>query len=146
MGFKFALWGITDALESERNLRIHFAVASLIVLFALVYNITSTQWAILIMDIAFVFTAELFNTAIEKAVDTATTEWKRTAMIAKDAAAGGVLIAAAASIAVGVCLFGNIPRIMKTLNIIFTTPSLMVLGIVMVIADILLIIGGKNVE
>ncbi len=144
--FYYAFSGIASAFKSERNLRIHFAVANLIVVFAAVYGISRTEWAILILDIASVFSAELVNTGIESAVDTATSEKKDSARLAKDAAAGGVLVLAMASVAVGICLFGNLEGIWAALVRVFTTPGLLVLFIILGAIDIKLVFGGKNVK
>ena len=68
---------------------------------------------VLVLTMAFVVAAELFNTAIESAVDLVTTEYHPLAKAAKDAAAGGVLVAAFSSVIVGLIIFG--PRIWSEL-------------------------------
>lgn len=115
-----ALCGIKDACREERNLRFHFAAGVMVCVFAAFYGLNKTEWAVLILTISAVITAELFNTGIERAVDTATDEIKESAKLAKDSAAAAVLCSAIGAAAVGVCLFGDIKKITYTLINIFT--------------------------
>ena len=78
-----------------------------IIVFAYFYKLTATQWAILLLTICVVFCAEMTNTAIENAVNTATTDYSPYAKISKNAAAGAVLFAAIFSVIVGCFLFLN---------------------------------------
>ena len=103
------------------------------------------EWAILTVCIFAVISAELFNTAVERAVDTATSEIKPTAKLAKDAAAGAVLMICICSVIVGIYLFGDFTRIGSTLVHIFTEPKILIPCLVLGIFDVVfLIFGGKN--
>ena len=145
MSFKYAISGILSAIKSERNLRFHMVIANLIAVFAYFYGLSRVEWAVLVLTAFAVISAELFNTALEAAVDTATEEIKKSAKLAKDAAAGSVLVLAIAALLVGVCLFGNVSRISDTLIHIFTTPKILVPCLVLGILDIIfLVFGGKN--
>ena len=145
MSFYHALQGIWNSVIREAHLRFHIMIAVLISIFAYFYGISRVEWAVLILTIASVISAELFNTAIEQAVNTATEEIKPSAKLAKDAAAGAVLVLAVFSIFVGICLFGNGDRILATLKTVFTTVKILV---PCVLAGFLLLIfvicGGKN--
>ncbi|GIP51694.1 hypothetical protein J42TS3_07290 [Paenibacillus vini] len=77
------------------------------ILAALFFRLPVRDLALLLLVISVVITAELLNTAIEAAVDLATPEWHRLAKIAKDAAAGAVLVAAAFAVLIGILLFYN---------------------------------------
>lgn len=149
MSFYHAVEGIWAAVRTEAHLRFHIAVANLIVIFASFYGLTRAEWAVLTIMISIVISAELMNTAVERAVDTATRERVPSAKLAKDAAAGAVLVSAAASIAVGICLFGNCGRIAETLVRIFTAPRITAVCLTVGIADILFVCcfgkkKGKN--
>lgn len=145
MSFWYAISGIISAIKSEKNLRFHIVIANLVAVFAYFYGISKQQWAVLILTAFAVISAELFNTAIEKAVDTATDEIKESAKFAKDASAGAVLVLAIASLFVGVCLFGDIARIGETLVHIFTHPKILIPCLLLGALDIVfLIFGGKN--
>lgn len=145
MSFYHALEGFFWAVRGEKNLRVHIAIANLIVVFAYFYGLSRLGWTALILCIGLVISAELFNTGIEKAVDTATGEINPIAKIAKDTSAAGVLVLAVTSLFVGVCLFGDLERIFATLIHIFTNAKILVPCLVLGILDILfLIFGGKN--
>ena len=111
--------GFLHAASCERNLRFHLCTANLICLFAGFFGISKTEWAILFIAIMAVLTAELFNTAIERAVDTATDDFCESAKHAKDASAAAVLVAAVFAIVCGTCLFGDFRKIQIALCKIF---------------------------
>ncbi|MDD6214989.1 MAG: diacylglycerol kinase family protein [Firmicutes bacterium] len=147
MSFLYALEGIIASVKSERNLRFHIAIANLIMVFAYFYEISAEKWAILILQISAVISAELINTAVERAVDTATDKILPSAKIAKDAAASAVLVFAAGAVAVGVCLFGSVDRIGETLLHIFTDIKILVPCLALGVLDIFFVVhGGKNVK
>jgi diacylglycerol kinase (ATP) len=105
--FNYAFEGIIHVLRTQRNLRIHFAIAVLVLVLALVVNVTKLELIALLLSIAFVLIAEMLNTAIEAAIDIATTSFDPMAKLAKDIAAGAVLIAAVNALAVGYLVFSN---------------------------------------
>jgi len=145
MSFRYAIEGIIAAIKSEAHLRFHLVIANLIAVFAKVYGISKMEWAILTICIFAVISAELFNTAVERTVDTATEEIKPTAKLAKDAAAGAVLMLCLCSVIVGIYLFGDFTRIGSTLVHIFTEPKILIPCLVLGIFDVVfLIFGGKN--
>lgn len=145
--FKNAFFGIVNSLKSEMNMRVHFSVANLIVIFAYFFGLSNIEWAILLLTIAMVIGAELMNTGIENAVDTATDEICEQARRAKDASAGAVLLCAIFSVVIGVMLFFDIDRIINTLSYIFLNPLVLVICLVIGILDVLYVIfgGEKNV-
>ena len=145
MSFRYAIEGIISAIKGEAHLRFHIVIANLIAVFAYVYEISKVDWAILTVSIFAVISAELFNTAIERAVDTATAEIKPTAKLAKDAAAGAVLVLCICAVLVGVYLFGDVVKIVATLIHIFTEPKILIPCLVLGVLDVVfLIFGGKN--
>lgn len=145
MSFRYAIEGIISAVRSEVHLRFHLIIANLIAVFAKVYGISKIEWAILTVLIFAVISAELFNTSVEKAVDTATDDIKPTAKLAKDAAAGAVLVLCICAVICGIYLFGDIGRIGETLVHIFTEPKILIPCLILGISDILfLVFGGKN--
>jgi diacylglycerol kinase (ATP) len=105
--FNYAFEGIIHVLRTQRNLRIHFAVAFLVLVLALIANVTKLELIALLIAIAFVLIAEMLNTAIEAAIDIATTSFDPMAKLAKDIAAGAVLIASINALAVGYLVFSN---------------------------------------
>ena len=105
--FNYAFEGIIHVLRTQRNLRIHFAIAVVVLVAALYFDVTKIELIALLLSIAFVLIAEMINTAIESAIDTATTSFDPHAKLAKDIAAGAVLIASVNAVAVGYIVFAR---------------------------------------
>jgi diacylglycerol kinase (ATP) len=105
--FNFAFEGIIHVLRTQRNLRIHFAIAFAVLVFALIVDVTKMELIALLISVTFVLIAEMLNTAVEAAIDIATTSFDPMAKLAKDIAAGAVLIAAMNAIAVGYIVFSG---------------------------------------
>ena len=105
--FNFAIEGVVHVLRTQRNLRIHFAVAVVVLVLAVVVGVSKIELIVLLIAIAFVLVAEMINTAIEGAIDAATTSFDPMAKLAKDIAAGAVLIASVTAVAVGYLVFAG---------------------------------------
>lgn len=111
LSFKYAITGIIETIKLERNMRIHIFIMLLVIVFGIILKISVLEWIICIILFALVLAGELFNTAIENAVDIIMPERHDKAKIAKDAAAGAVLILAIASAVVGLIIF--VPKILE---------------------------------
>ncbi|HTK12048.1 MAG TPA: diacylglycerol kinase family protein [Ktedonobacteraceae bacterium] len=105
VGFKYAFRGIWYALRTQRNARVHVAIALLAILIGLLLHISTLEFALLVVMISVVFIAEMFNTAIELCVDLASPGYHPLAKFAKDVAAGAVLLSALLAIVVGLLIF-----------------------------------------
>lgn len=105
--FKFSISGIFYAISTQRNLKIQLVFACIAILLGIFLKISYIEWALLVLTIMFVFFAEMVNTAIESVVDLCTEEFNEKAKIAKDVAAGAVLITSINSIIIGILIFGN---------------------------------------
>jgi diacylglycerol kinase (ATP) len=108
--FNFAFEGIIHVLRTQRNMRIHFAVAVVVLVGALATGVDKNELIALLLAIAFVLIAEMVNTAIEGAIDVATTSFDPMAKLAKDIAAGAVLIATVTAVAIGYLVFADRAR------------------------------------
>ena len=113
--FKYAFTGMWSAYKSERNMKIHIAVAILVILFGVFLQISTYEWLACIVCFAMVIGAEMFNTAIETVVDIAMPKKDERAKKAKDVAAGGVLVFAIGSAIIGSIIF--IPKIIDYLSL-----------------------------
>ena len=107
--FGFAVDGLAYLVRTQRNFRIHLLLALAAVAAGIAFGLSAVEWAILILTIALVMMTEALNTGIELAVSLASPDRRPQAKAAKDIAAGAVLLAAVASVAVGIALFG--PRV-----------------------------------
>lgn len=105
----FALSGLIHAARSQPNLRIHVAIAALVVAAGLVLRISRFEWALIAALIAMVIALELLNTAIEAVVDLASPSIHPLAKTAKDTAAAAILVAAVGSVVTGLFIF--LPRL-----------------------------------
>jgi diacylglycerol kinase (ATP) len=105
--FNNAAEGVVHALRTQRNLWIHFTVAAAVLVAAIGFGVSKLELIVLLLAITFVLVAELVNTAIEAAVDVASTSFDPMAKLAKDMAAGAVLIAALNAVAVGYLVFSG---------------------------------------
>lgn len=103
--FKCALKGIVNCFTSERNFRIHLCALFYVVWFSRFYNFSKINYAIIALTVGFVITSELLNTAVETTVDLVCPEKNKLAGLAKDIAAGGVLVSAITAVIVGINLF-----------------------------------------
>ncbi|MEF9989152.1 MAG: diacylglycerol kinase [Christensenellaceae bacterium] len=104
--FNHAINGFLHSFKMERNMKIHVALAVLVIIAALVTQVTRFEMIALTISIAFVFFAELFNTAIEATVDLVVkSEYNEFARVAKDVSAGAVLVAAINALVVGYFVF-----------------------------------------
>ena len=103
--FNYAFEGIIHVLRTQRNLRIHFLAAVLVFGGAIAVGVSRLQLIALVLAVAFVLFAEMLNTAIEGVIDVSTTSFDPNAKLAKDIAAGAVLIASITAVAIGFLVF-----------------------------------------
>ena len=103
--FKYASEGIITTIKEERNMFIHFLIAIIVVITGVYVRLSLNEWLICLLLFALVFSLELINTAIENTVDLVTTKKNKKAKMAKDAAAGAVLIAAIFASIIGIIIF-----------------------------------------
>ena len=109
--FKYAISGIITSFRTERNMKIHILVMILVIIAGIIFKLSLLDWIILVIMFGLVISAELFNTAIETTIDMITKEKNEKAKIAKDVAAGAVLVLAIVSVIVGLIIF--IPKILS---------------------------------
>ena len=108
--FGYAFSGIFEALRYERNMRIHFVCMIYMYSFLFVYDffeITRTQLAVIFLANMAVVAAELINTAVERTVDLASEKYTENGKVAKDTAAGAVLVCAIFAVATGIAILGQ---------------------------------------
>jgi diacylglycerol kinase (ATP) len=112
--FGYAFQGLAYAWTTQRHLRVHAGLAALAVLLGFVFRISPAEWAVLCLTIALVSALELLNTVVETVVDLLSPGYHPLAKIAKDVAAGAVLLGAFGGIGVGGFLF--LPRLWALLS------------------------------
>ena len=103
--FNYAFQGLVYVFRHQRNIRIHFGLAVLVLLASLFFNLSRVELLAVFIAITFVLVTEMINTAVEAAVDMVTTAFDPRAKIVKDVAAGAVLVAAVNSLVVAYFVF-----------------------------------------
>ncbi len=112
--FGYAVNGIRAVWKSEQNFRFHTFAMILIIALSFALSISRIEWCIILLLIFGMLSFEIMNTAIEKTVDLVTGEYHPLAKLAKDFAAGAVLLFAIASIIIGTIIF--LPKIMDIIH------------------------------
>lgn len=118
--FLYAGRGVKASIR-QRNMRFHLSAAALVSAFALVYRLSAAEYGLLFFTIGFILAMEMANSAVEALVDLISPGYHPLAGLAKDLAAGAVLVGALASVAVGAALFLHFPKLTDTLLLILTS-------------------------
>ena len=105
--FEHAYRGLIYAVRTQRNMRFHVVAATLVLIASLLVGVSKLQLALLVLVILFVFVTEMFNTALEFAVDLVTSEYHPLAKLAKDVSAGAVLVSSIGSVLVGYLILAD---------------------------------------
>jgi diacylglycerol kinase len=108
--FGWAFNGLKDCILHEKNFRIQYIIALLIVIAGIFFSISASEWMIILICFAVVLSFEIINSAIEKLCDLVSPEFNLTIKKVKDMSASAVLLAAIISFIVGCIIF--LPRIL----------------------------------
>ncbi len=111
--FQYAFRGILSAIKKETNFRIHTVAAITVIIFSLMYGVDSLRAVILTLVVCLVLVAELINTAVEAMVDIICPQKNKLAQIAKDSAAGAVLVLAVGAIITAGLIFSDVERLLE---------------------------------
>lgn len=104
--FANAFAGLWAVWRSQRNARIEAGIALGVVVLGLVLRLPTSDWALLVLTIGLVLAAECFNSALEALVDLAHPGYHTLAKLAKDTAAGAVLLLSILSVIIGLLVLG----------------------------------------
>ena len=104
--FQYAFSGWWYVIRTQRNAWIHAVVSVSVTILSLWLGLTRQEWALIILAIAVVWTAEFINTALEAVVDLASPQHHPLAKVGKDVGAAAVLTAALSSILIGLLVLG----------------------------------------
>lgn len=142
--FGYAFRGLWCCVKNERNMRIHLVAALLVGLFSVLFGLETLEYVVLIVVIALVLVLEMLNTAMESIVDFQSPTYTLGAKLAKDIAAGAVLLMSLAAVVVGVFLFivNRTDRLLDTLVYICESPYWLVIFILLIAVGFLFIING----
>jgi len=104
--FRYAFGGWWYVIRTQRNAWIHAIVSVAVIGVSLWLELNRYDWALIIIAIAMVWTAEFINTALESIVDLASPDQHDLAKISKDVGASAVLIAAGSAAIIGLIILG----------------------------------------
>ena len=102
-----AFSGIAHGFKTQRNLKIQLVAGIAVIILGIILKISNAEWAILMLSVFLVLGTEMMNTAVEAAVDLCTEEYHEKAKIAKDVAAGAVVLTALNAVIVSYFLFAD---------------------------------------
>ena len=147
--FRYAVEGIVHAFRTQKNMRFHFFTVVLVLSIGLLLRLGRVEMAILFIVVSGVLVAEMMNTAIESVVDMITQAYHPLAKLAKDIAAGAVLIASITAAVVGGILFFGSNRL-ATLHLRVEhdpqpmTVILTVCVLILIVVMISKVLGGRG--
>jgi len=104
--FRFAFTGWWYVVRSQQNAWIHVLASICVIFLGFWLHLLPRDWAVIILSVALVWTAEFLNTALEAVVDLASPEQHELARVGKDVGAAAVLIAACSSVLIGILILG----------------------------------------
>lgn len=137
-----AIDGVLYAARTQKHMRNHFIVAVVVLFLTLLLKVSAVEFILLAISISFVLFAEMMNTAVEVVVDMVTTEFHPVARIAKDVAAGSVLLSVVGAVVTGYfILSGYIFPLYKELLAMIGTPAEMaaIVSLLMVIIAVVML-------
>ncbi len=104
--FRYAFAGISYVIRTQRNAWIHAMISACVISMGVWLDLTRAEWALIVLTMGVVWTAEIMNTALETLVDLVSPEPHSLAELAKDCAAAAVLVAASMAVVIGLLVLG----------------------------------------
>jgi diacylglycerol kinase (ATP) len=137
-----AINGILQATRTQRHLKFHLVAAFSVLLFSFAIGLDKYEFALIALITLVVIVAEMFNSALEAAVDLAAPEFRELAGRAKDVAAGAVLISAIGALVIGYLVLG--PHIAGVFSGNYSIPrhsagNIAVLAVIIIMLMVILI-------
>ena len=141
--FNYAVQGIISSIRTERNMKIHYLAAIAVIIGSLFFKLTRLEFMLLFFSVSFVLMSELMNTAIERTIDLVTQTYNPLAKLAKDIAAGAVLISAINALVMGYLIFFDRLNAATELLVFKLRASDPHLAFVAVFLVIVIVVAGK---
>ena len=140
--FKDAMRGVLFAVKTERNMRVHLTAALYILFFAPFLGVTRAEYAVLLLAVALVITAEGFNTAIEMLCDYAQKSYNPFIGKTKDIAAGAVLVCAGFAAIIGFVVLWRPKALWALFCTVVTSPVYCPLAVLVTLLAVVFVIVG----
>ena len=144
--FTWAFAGIVYVIRTQRNMQMHIAAVVVVLVLGLALNLSRLEFVAVIAAISLVLVAEMFNTAVEAAIDAVVTDYHPLVKIAKDVAAGAVLIAAVNAVATAYLVFySHISDPHHELSTsLHAAPTLLVAGAILLTIVVVLVVKAAS--
>lgn len=140
--FRVAIRGIWYSIKSESHMRFHIIAGTYVIIFSFFFQLSKTQWAVILFLIASILAAEIFNTCIEEICNLNTQSYDPMVRIAKDVAAGAVLVLSILAVAVAFIFYFDLEIINKIVWFFLSRPALLTLFILSLIISAVFIFAG----
>ena len=108
--FVFAQEGLKYLIKNEPNAKIHIIISLIVIIAGFAFDISKSEWFVIIISIGLVIGFEIINTSIEKLADHVSPKWNEDIKVVKDLGAATVLITALAAFVIGLIIF--IPKVL----------------------------------
>ena len=105
--WKKAFGGISYCIKTQKNFKIQLIITIIVIICGIYFSVNTIEWMFLTFSIMFVLVTEVINTAIEETVNLCTDKFHPLAKLAKDIAAGAVVLSALNSIIIAIFVFGS---------------------------------------
>ncbi len=109
--FKNALEGLSWVIKTERHFRIHLVLSVMAVFLSVILGISYFEFLIIMLLVFFGLAIEMINTSIEEATDAIDTKWRQDLKVAKDVAAGAMLLFSVGSLTIAIIIF--VPKLLS---------------------------------
>lgn len=146
--FRYASDGVLHCFRTQRHMQIHFLMLILVLVSGLMLNIDSRDMLILLLCICFVMVTELLNTAVETVVDMISPQYNPLAKLAKDVAAGSVLVASTTALMAGLLVFVDSPPLRSARHMVrlpLKRPEITVFLVVGILVIAMTVVSAKLV-
>ncbi len=140
--FKCAIKGIIYTLKNERHMRFHTVACVFVFILSLFFNFNAEKYILLSLTVAMVMAAEMINSSLENIIDIFVKDYDVNAKIAKDIAAGSVLVVAGFSVIIAIILFHDINSYINILNFLVLNPTFLFLMTVLATISVVYIVYG----
>lgn len=124
---KFALNGILYVIKNERNMRFHMVISVYVFVFSLFFSMSTWKYVVLMLIISSVMILEMLNSSLENLVDLCSKEYNTGAKIAKDIAAGAVLVMCFVSVIIGLIFFTELEAYVRICFFVCKYPIVIIL-------------------
>ena len=141
---RYAIKGINYCIENERNMRIHTVIGAYILILSAFFGLSYEKIMILILTISAVLVAEMVNTAIERLIDMLEASYNVIAKMAKDIAAGAVLVSSLFAVVEGVIIFSDVAGFLRLWRFFCEYPILIIFLIISLVLSYWYIFWGPK--